>query len=83
MINLWCEKCQRETPHKEIGWGNYKGAMHQYYSCEESNCYNEKVIAVGVQIYKGVFVQEKLPLDKNPVKASLFQKLLKIFSTKD
>lgn len=76
IMDLWCEKCQRETPHKVIGWGDYKGAMHQWYSCD--TCYNEKVIAVGTQVRKGVFVQESAP-DEKPAGDGFLSKLLAAF----
>lgn len=83
MIYLWCEKCQRETPHKEIGWGEYEGVMHQWYSCEVETCYNEKVIAVGTQIHKGVFIQASRPTkstpDEKPAGASFMSKLFAAF----
>lgn len=80
---MWCERCQKETPHKEIGWGDYQGAMHLWYSCEVRTCYNEKVIAVGTQIHKGVFIQEsgstKRASDEKPAGASFMSKLLAAF----
>ena len=57
MVTMWCERCQKETLHKEIGFGEYDGAMRQWYSCEENECYNEKVLAPNVQIRKGVYLQ--------------------------
>jgi hypothetical protein len=83
MIDLWCEKCKRETPHKKIGWGDYQGVMHEWYSCEVSTCYNEKVIAIGTQIHKGVFVQARRPTkratDEKPAGASFMSKLFEAF----
>lgn len=64
IISLWCEKCKRETPHKIIGWGDYKGVMCQWYSCEVKTCYNEKVITIGTQIHKGVFIQKSTQTEK-------------------
>ena len=76
IITMWCEKCKAETPHKEIGYSDYKGVMHPYFSCEIPTCYNEKVIAVGVQIHKGVFIKEAAPKEEKKTALGKFMSLL-------
>jgi hypothetical protein len=78
-IKMWCERCQAETLHKEIGWADYRGAMRQWFSYEENNCYNEKVMATGVQIHKDVFIQADQQSAPREKPAGALQKLLAAF----
>ena len=79
IISLWCEKCKKETLHKEIGWGEHKGEMYQWFSCEVDTCYNEKVIAEGVQVKEGVYLKARILSAPEP-KRSFLDTILEAFT---